>query len=126
MILLLREDGRLLFIRRGRGVPRAGYWSPPSGRIEPGESAEQAVRREAREELGIEVEPVAELAESLSDDRRFRLRWWLARPAATPQPTAAEVAEIAWVSLKEVAKLAPRFREHEEVLAHLAPRLTSP
>ena len=46
--------GRLLLIRRGHD-PHRGRWSLPGGRIEPGESAEQAIVREVREETGLEV-----------------------------------------------------------------------
>jgi 8-oxo-dGTP diphosphatase len=47
-------DGRLLLIRR-RNEPGAGLWSLPGGRIEPGESDEQAVVREVAEETGLAV-----------------------------------------------------------------------
>ena len=56
-IVLLRDDGRMLMIRRAEGIPKAGFWSPPTGRVEPGESAAEAARREAREELGLAVTP---------------------------------------------------------------------
>jgi ADP-ribose pyrophosphatase YjhB (NUDIX family) len=46
--------GRLLLIRRGRD-PHRGRWSLPGGRIEAGESPEQAVEREVREETGLSV-----------------------------------------------------------------------
>jgi ADP-ribose pyrophosphatase YjhB (NUDIX family) len=46
--------GRLLLIQRGHD-PEAGRWSLPGGRIEPGETAEQAVVRETREETGLSV-----------------------------------------------------------------------
>jgi 8-oxo-dGTP diphosphatase len=48
-------DGRLLLIKRGH-EPGAGLWSLPGGRIEPGETDEQAVRREIREETNLTVE----------------------------------------------------------------------
>jgi 8-oxo-dGTP diphosphatase len=47
-------DGRLLLIRRGH-APHAGSWSLPGGRVERGETPEQAVEREVREETGLEV-----------------------------------------------------------------------
>jgi len=48
--------GRLLLIRRGHD-PHRGLWSLPGGRIEAGESPEQAVVREVHEETGLEVVP---------------------------------------------------------------------
>lgn len=47
--------GRLLLIRRGH-EPGAGLWSLPGGRIEPGETDQQAVAREVLEETGLTVE----------------------------------------------------------------------
>lgn len=52
---LVLDGGRLLMIRRGQ-EPDRGRWSLPGGRIEPGESDEQAVVREVREETGLVVE----------------------------------------------------------------------
>lgn len=51
---LLDADGRVLIARRPEGKPMAGYWEFPGGKIEPGETPEQAVTRELREELGVE------------------------------------------------------------------------
>ena len=48
-------DGRLLLIRRGH-EPGAGLWSLPGGRIEPGETDQQAVAREVLEETGLRVD----------------------------------------------------------------------
>jgi 8-oxo-dGTP diphosphatase len=47
--------GRLLLIRRGH-EPGAGLWSLPGGRIEPGETHQQAVAREVLEETGLKVQ----------------------------------------------------------------------
>lgn len=53
--VLLRPDGSFLLGRRPAGKPYAGYWEFPGGKIEPGETAAQALVRELREELGIEA-----------------------------------------------------------------------
>jgi 8-oxo-dGTP diphosphatase len=51
--ILIREDGALLLSTRPEGKPYAGYWEFPGGKIEGGETVEQALRRELHEELGI-------------------------------------------------------------------------
>jgi 8-oxo-dGTP diphosphatase len=52
------HDGRVLLIRRGK-EPLKGRWSIPGGTLELGESLEEAVVRELREETGLEVRPVS-------------------------------------------------------------------
>jgi ADP-ribose pyrophosphatase YjhB (NUDIX family) len=51
---LIEQEGRLVLIRR-LADPLAGYWAPPAGYVETGESVPEAVVREAREETGLEI-----------------------------------------------------------------------
>lgn len=53
--VILRPDGRLLLGQRPDDKPWPGWWELPGGKIEPGESVEQALVRELQEELGIRV-----------------------------------------------------------------------
>jgi len=53
--VLIRADGALLLSTRPEGKAYAGYWEFPGGKIEAGETVEQALRRELIEELGIEI-----------------------------------------------------------------------
>ena len=52
---VMEKDGKVLIARRRKGDKLAGKWEFPGGKIEPGESPEAALRRELREELGIET-----------------------------------------------------------------------
>lgn len=54
--VLLRPDGATLLARRPRGKAYAGYWEFPGGKLDPGEPVFQALRREIREELDIDIE----------------------------------------------------------------------
>jgi 8-oxo-dGTP diphosphatase len=54
---IIIEGERVLMVERGR-EPLAGYWSLPGGVLEVGETLEQAVKREVREETGLLIEPV--------------------------------------------------------------------
>ncbi|MDM0024962.1 8-oxo-dGTP diphosphatase MutT [Variovorax saccharolyticus] len=53
--ILIREDDALLLSTRPEGKPYAGYWEFPGGKLEAGETVEQALRRELHEELGITI-----------------------------------------------------------------------
>ena len=52
---LIEHDGNVLLARRPSGVPYAGYWEFPGGKLEEGEDPADCVVREVREELGIGI-----------------------------------------------------------------------
>ena len=54
-VALVDSDGRVLIAQRPKGKQLAGLWEFPGGKLEPGERPEEALIRELREELGIEV-----------------------------------------------------------------------
>jgi len=54
--VLVRSDGAVLLAQRPETKVYSGYWEFPGGKIEPGEPVPEALRREVREELGVEVE----------------------------------------------------------------------
>ena len=54
-VALIDPDGRVLIAQRPEGKALAGLWEFPGGKVEPGERPEQALIRELKEELGIDV-----------------------------------------------------------------------
>ncbi len=52
---VIEKHGRILLTRRGPGLASAGRWEFPGGKLEPGESPEEALRREVAEELGLRI-----------------------------------------------------------------------
>jgi 8-oxo-dGTP diphosphatase len=118
VVMLVTDDtGRLLVIRRAEGRPRAGWWSPPTGRVEPGETEPEAVTRELGEEVGLRGRAVRRVFESRTDDGCYALGWWLC--SVDPGPVIAdprEVAEWRWVDLAGFEALRPVFASHLEFL----------
>ncbi|GGY10554.1 NUDIX domain-containing protein [Streptomyces djakartensis] len=122
IVAVLRRGDRVLAVRRGPAVARPGYWQPLSGKVEPGETQEQAVVREVREEVGLTVVPLGKVWESETDDHRFRLHWWTAR-ADTGEvvPDPGEVAETRWVTPEEFLALDPVFDGDREFFERILP-----
>ena len=102
---LVFREGRLLITQRPAGGHLAGLWEFPGGKREAHESFEECLRRELKEELGIEVE-VLELVESLTHDypeqsvhlRFFRCAW------KQHEPRAIECAAFRWVRAEELER----------------------
>lgn len=53
--VIIGRDGRFLLTSRPAGKAYAGFWEFPGGKLEAGESVEQALRRELQEEIGITI-----------------------------------------------------------------------
>ncbi|MFN3611362.1 NUDIX domain-containing protein [Tepidimonas sp.] len=53
--VLIDRDGRFLLTTRPSGKAYAGHWEFPGGKVEPGETVEQALRRELQEEIGVTI-----------------------------------------------------------------------
>ncbi len=68
------SEGRFLLTSRPAGKVYAGHWEFPGGKVEAGESIEQALRRELREELGIEIGTVQSWRVEMMDYPHARVR----------------------------------------------------
>jgi len=53
---VIEKDGKILIAQRRKGRALGGKWEFPGGKIEPGETAEACLKRELKEEFGIESE----------------------------------------------------------------------
>jgi 8-oxo-dGTP diphosphatase len=72
--VLIDTQGRFLLTSRPPGKVYAGYWEFPGGKFEPGETLEQALRRELHEELGITIGAVHPWQQEIVDYPHARVR----------------------------------------------------
>jgi 8-oxo-dGTP pyrophosphatase MutT (NUDIX family) len=94
----------LLLVHR----PRYDDWTLPKGKLEPGETHEQAAVREVQEETGLECELGRELPSTHYHDRKGRpktVRYWAMRPLAGVAGPNGEVDEVRWASVDEAGRL---------------------
>jgi 8-oxo-dGTP diphosphatase len=104
------DNGRVLLIERG-SEPLKGIWSLPGGVVEAGEYLQDAVRREMREETGLEIEPlsIVEIFERIMRDPEGRAEYhyvlvdYLCRVTGGELCAATDAASAAWVPRAELA-----------------------
>ena len=97
-----RADGRILVCSRPAGTHMAGKWEFPGGKIEPGETPECCIRREIREELGMEIAagPVLTVMEHDYGVKYVRVTFFLA--VSSDSPTAEDGQAFRWVTPEEL------------------------
>ncbi len=120
---VLRDaDGRVLIAQRPAGKHMAGYWEFPGGKIAPGESSEQALKRELAEELGVALRRCHPLLQLRHDyaDRVVELEVF-AVDDYTGQPAGLETQALKWVAAADLGgqALLPADRPIVEALNSL-------
>jgi 8-oxo-dGTP diphosphatase len=99
---VLVDDGRILAARRGPQMDLAGMWEFPGGKVEPGETPAQALRRELIEELACTVE-VGGLVASTDHGQVTLTTYFCTLVEGMPQPR--EHSELRWLSPGALAEL---------------------
>ena len=103
-IALVCRGGRIFLQRRDpAGAVLAGGWEFPGGKVEPGESPEQALRRELHEEVGLEPASLHAFSayEYAYPDHRVRLHSFLVEVAGNPHTSLA----WGWFTTAEAERL---------------------
>lgn len=108
---LVFKERAILLVERGQ-EPLKGYWSLPGGVVEAGEKLEYAVRREVREETGLEIEPLEmfEVFERIMPDADGRPEYhyvlidYLCRVVGGQLAAASDVSRTAWVAERDLGE----------------------
>jgi 8-oxo-dGTP diphosphatase len=106
------HEGKVLMIKRGQ-PPRAGIWSLPGGGQMLGETVEEGIRRELREETGVEVDLLGLVAviDSVQRDAAGQVLYhytiidYAARWRSGATVAGDDAADAAWFTPKELAQL---------------------
>jgi 8-oxo-dGTP diphosphatase len=104
---VIRDDaGRVLVAERPAGKHLAGFWEFPGGKSDAGEAPLDALRRELREEIGIDVESARKLISVpwSYPEKRIVLDAWLV-DAYTGTPHAREAQALRWVAIDALPAL---------------------
>lgn len=105
--ILSDRDGRVLLAQRPSGKHSAGLWEFPGGKIEPGETAHAALRRELHEEIGVDIgasEPLIGVPWDFGDKSIFLDVHRVRDFAGTPHGREGQV--LAWHRAEELAGIA--------------------
>ena len=112
---IIREGDRYLVGQRAANKAQGGMWEFMGGKIEPGETPEQALARECREELDLEIENERIIDSVVHEypEKTIRLTLIECSPKAGSVPKALEHQQIRWVTRGEMDTLdfAPADRE---------------
>jgi 8-oxo-dGTP diphosphatase len=101
---LVFRQNKILLVERGK-EPLKGWWSLPGGVLETGERIEEGIRREVKEETGLEVKPVAlaTIFERIIRDDKGRAQYhyvlidYICRILGGTPAAASDVSALAWV-----------------------------
>jgi len=100
---LIFRGGKLLITQRHADAHLGGLWEFPGGKREVGETFEQCLAREIREELGVDIS-VGELFEEIAHDypgKSVHLKFFICRLVAG-EPQALDCAAVQWVGQSEL------------------------
>lgn len=128
VVAIIQRSGAFLFVKRSAYTEAgSGYWCPVSGRIEESETQEDALKREVREEVGLEVVEVEKVCEIPSADNLFVLHYWKVEIiAGEARICSDEATEIKWVTAEQMRRLQPTFEDDVRILEGLSATVDTP
>ena len=102
---VVEREGAFLLTRRLDGTHLAGHWEFPGGKVHAGETLQESLAREIREELDAEIAVGDEILATVHDypERSIELRFFRCTLRSEPKPILGQ--EMRWVPLGELASI---------------------
>ena len=114
---VIEKDNKVLLVKRNT-EPFNGYWTLPGGHIDFGETAEQAIKREVKEETGLTIKPKFL---HYRDEIYPEINWhgevliFYGKAEGKEQIDGKEITDIRWFDIEEAIKMKLAF-QHEKTL----------
>ena len=108
---------RMLVAQRSEPQTVAGMWEFPGGKVEPGESCEQALVRELKEELGVQARLGAEVPGAYPQGWRLAMRVFFAEILSGTPDTLEDHSALRWMPLPPAGEGILEATEAAEILA---------
>ncbi|NLM53004.1 MAG: (deoxy)nucleoside triphosphate pyrophosphohydrolase [Firmicutes bacterium] len=104
--VLENDEGKILVAKRKKGKKLGGFWEFPGGKIEEGETPEETLKRELREEMNVEIKVGEYLGENVHCYEDFAIRLMAYRAKIVGgEIKLSDHEEYLWVEAGELAKV---------------------
>lgn len=101
----LKRGDKFLLVRRPVDKERGGLWEFPGGKVEDGETLEEAIKRELKEELGIKSKVKRFIGKTIYRYPEREIELILFEVEFEEEPVLKEALELKWVNFEEIKEL---------------------
>ena len=103
--IIYRDDGKFLIAQRNLNKSQGGLWEFPGGKLEPGETCEEALAREIREEMAADIEVLECVGENIHHypEKDIRLMFYKAK-LLSDDVTLLEHEDCRWITKEDKDK----------------------
>jgi 8-oxo-dGTP diphosphatase len=117
---LIRDNGRVLLVKRKKNKSFPGFWGVPTGKVNPGEELEEAIKREVKEDTNLRVEVLEpyHLTQEFHDDHHHIVIAFKVKAITDLLKAGSDAEEVRWFLKDEVSrlKLQPTAKEQLKAL----------
>ncbi len=106
VIALIKKDNVFILGKKKKqeNHPLSGLWHIPGGKVCEDENEEDALKREMKEEIGVEIKVDKFLGERIDENNRLKFKWYLCSLPSNNVTAGGDLTEIKYVSAKNLIK----------------------